>query len=66
MVLDFFHSKKEAMKKANKERFGERLLFHDIKSSLVDDVCCQNFGTEMSDTSVYGKGTVHLLSITDI
>ncbi|KAI7792032.1 hypothetical protein IRJ41_020261, partial [Triplophysa rosa] len=51
-----FITKKEALKKTNQERFGERLLFHDTKSSLLDVVCCQNFDIGMSDTSEYGKG----------
>ncbi|XP_065129429.1 protein mono-ADP-ribosyltransferase PARP12-like [Paramisgurnus dabryanus] len=51
-----FITKREAMKKANKERFGERLLFQATKFSLVDFVCQQNFDIEMSDTTVYGKG----------
>ncbi|KAA0720848.1 Poly [ADP-ribose] polymerase 12 [Triplophysa tibetana] len=51
-----FITKKEALKKTNQERFGERLLFHDAKSSLLDVVCRQNFDIEMSDTSAYGKG----------
>ncbi|XP_056604700.1 protein mono-ADP-ribosyltransferase PARP12-like [Triplophysa dalaica] len=51
-----FNTKKEDIKKTNQERFGERLLFHDAKSSLLDVVCSQNFDIEMSETSAYGKG----------
>ncbi|RXN08118.1 poly [ADP-ribose] polymerase 12-like protein [Labeo rohita] len=52
-----FMIKKEQMKITNKqEKYGDRLLFHATKSSLVDAVCQRNFNFEESDTAAYGQG----------
>ncbi|XP_051544397.1 protein mono-ADP-ribosyltransferase PARP12-like isoform X1 [Myxocyprinus asiaticus] len=51
-----FMMKKEEMRKANNEKFGERLLFHGTKSSLVDAVCHRNVDFDVSNAAVYGHG----------
>ncbi|KAK2893157.1 hypothetical protein Q8A67_013145 [Cirrhinus molitorella] len=52
-----FITKKEDMKITNKqEKYGERLLFHATKSSLVDAACQRNINFEESDTAAYGQG----------
>lgn len=53
------------MKITNKqEKYGDRLLFHATKSSLVDAVCQRNFNFEESDTAAYGQG-VFLIPVND-
>ncbi|XP_073694372.1 protein mono-ADP-ribosyltransferase PARP12-like [Garra rufa] len=52
-----FMTKKEEMKITNKqEKYGERLLFHATKCSLVEAACQRNLDFEESDTAVYGQG----------
>ncbi|KAL7857936.1 hypothetical protein AOLI_G00180380, partial [Acnodon oligacanthus] len=57
-----FQTKRERMRKANKDKKyeeGERLLFHGTKSDYVDAICNQNVDMRLSGANgtVYGQGS---------
>ncbi|XP_017538418.1 protein mono-ADP-ribosyltransferase PARP12-like isoform X1 [Pygocentrus nattereri] len=57
-----FQTKRERMRKANKDKKyeeGERLLFHGTKSDCIDAICNQNVDMRLSGANgtVYGQGS---------